>query len=282
VTPTSGTLAQNGSAVVTVSLNPATGLLPGAAYTNLVSFSDGLEQTTQTVPVVLQVGQSIVQNGGFEAGLFAGWTLVGDTIGPYTTYNAVEPAAWQSLVVHSGNYGAFLGDVTPATLSQNLPTVPGRNYRLSFWLDNPSAGAGQQFLVNWITNAATAGQIYGVTNPPAFAWTNLTFILPATGTNTELQFGAENVPNFFGLDDVSVAPIPNPAITGFTHSGRSLGFTLSTLPGIDYQLLYATNLAQANWVPLATNPAAAATLTITITNNPGADQQRFYRIRQLP
>jgi hypothetical protein len=54
----------------------------------------------------------------------------------------------------------------------------------------------------------------------------------------------------------------------------------NSLAGIQYQLQYATNLAQTNWFILSTN---AATDFITIaTNAIGSDPQRFYRIRRLP
>ena len=280
VTPTNGMAAAGRASVVTATLNSSVRTLPGAVYAGVLPVNDLLGQTTQNVPVVLEVGQSIVQNGGFEAGTFTNWTLVGNTVNGGATYNSVEPESSYPTVVHSGNYGTFLGDLTPATLAQTLVTVPGQTYLLSFWLSNPSAGAGEQFQVNWITNATTAGQIYYVTNPPVLAWTNFTYVLAATGTNTVLQFGAQNVPNYFGLDDVSVTPIPNPAISQLARSGNTLNLTLYTVAGINYRLLYATNLAQAVWLSLGTN--TAATNTLTLTNNPGTDRQRFYRVQQLP
>ena len=102
----------------------------------------------QSESFTLQIGQSLVQNGGFETGDFTGWTLVGNTIvynwrGNSTVYDAVEDAASGYDVVHSGTYGAFLGDDQLATLSQSLTTVAGQNYLLSFWLDNPVSGSVQ-------------------------------------------------------------------------------------------------------------------------------------------
>jgi hypothetical protein len=276
VTPTNGTVAANHDTVVTATLNSAATVLAGGVYTVALLFNDVAERTGPTFPIILQVGQSIVQNGGFETGTLTNWVLVGTPNTASLTYNGVVSTSQDSAAVHSGTYGAFLGDLQLATLSQNLATVPGQTYRLSLWLDNPTSGAGEQFLVNWITNSATASRVYFVTNPPVLAWTNLSFILPATGTNTELQLGAENVPNFFGLDDISVIPIPNPAIDGLTRSGNSLKMTLYTAIGVNYELLYATNLAQPTWLPVSTNTATATTLTIT-NSQPG-----FYRIRQLP
>ncbi len=50
--------------------------------------------------------------------------------------------------IHTGNYGAFLGDTNLASLSQTFQTIPGQNYLFSFWLVNPLAGAGQIFYAN--------------------------------------------------------------------------------------------------------------------------------------
>jgi hypothetical protein len=83
-----------------------------------------------------------------------------------------------------------------------LPS-PGENYLLSFWLDNTTSGFGQRFQASWNGSA-----LFNVTNPAAFSWTNLQFIVTAASSSTELQFGAENNPAYFGLDDISVTHIP--------------------------------------------------------------------------
>ena len=93
------------------------------------------------------------------------------------------------LTVHSGNYGAFLGDNMLATLSQPLATVWGEYYLLSLWLDNPSPALGQEFLVNWNTNGATANAIYSISNPAVFASTtcNSSFPPPAPARSWSLR-----------------------------------------------------------------------------------------------
>jgi subtilase family serine protease len=274
VTPASGTLASHSATAVTAGFNTAANTLAAATYTNSLSFFDALGQTSQTRPVMLQVGQppSIVQNGGFETGTFSGWTLMGNGVVGNNVYNAVEPSSSYPSVVHSGSYGAFLGDVKLATLSQTLVTVAGQSYQVSFWFDNPSSGSGQQFLVNW-----NGGEVYYTTNPPASGWTQLTGTLTATSTRTVLQFGAENVPNYFGFDDVVVTPIPNPAFASFARQGNVMSLAFYTVPGASYQLEYCTNLAQPRWIPLSTNLAAG--FTTTVTDNPGTDPMRFYRIQ---
>jgi hypothetical protein len=278
VTPTSGSLAVDQSTTVTVGLNASASVLPAGDYTSSLAINDLTAAVSQSSQVTLQVGQSVVQNGGFETGAFTDWTLAGNGVTGNTVYNAVESVTTYSDVVHAGTYGAFLGDTSLATLSQTLATVPGQNYFLSVWLDNSIGGTGQVFEVNWNTNTAGINQIYYVTNPPVFGWTNLQFVVAATGTHTVLQFGAANPPNYFGLDDISATPLPAPSVMAASQTANSLSLTWYAVAGLNYQVLYSTNLV--NWIPLSTNLAAAATLSFTTAV--GTDHQRFFRIRQLP
>jgi len=116
----------------------AVATLPAAAATNL---PDGLFLTTiqitnlnttyaQSVAVELSVG--LIQNGGFETGDFTDWTLVGNTNNSTNVFN--EVVGVNSLsgdsgaeYIHSGDYGAFLGDTNLATLSQSFETTPGQS-----------------------------------------------------------------------------------------------------------------------------------------------------------
>jgi hypothetical protein len=256
----------------------------GAQFSCLVSNAFG---TTNSAVAVLTVqSPPLVFNGGFETGDFSGWTLVGTANSGSTIYNEVVSA--NSLAsgagtnfIHSGNYGAFLGDNTIATLSQTLNTVPGQVYFLSFWLANPGSGSGQQFLVNWNTNSTSTNQIYFLSNPPVLSWTNLSFLVAATTTNTVLKFGAANPPDGFGLDDVSVTAIPPAVFQMPTWSGGSLHFTWSALAGLGYQLQYRTNLIQGGWVNLGSSVAATNAIG-TVTDTPAGDAQRFYRLLVLP
>jgi len=278
--PASGTLAHDTTTTVTASLNAATKTLPGGLYTNTLTITDQASGNSESDAFILKVGQSLVVNGGFETGDFTGWTLVGDTVTRGEIYDEVASTATYPLVVHSGSYGAFLGDDQVATLSQTLATVPGHSYYLSLWLDNPQSGSGQSFAVNWNTNTAVTSQLYSLTSPPAFTWTNLTYILNAAGTSTILQFAAQNTPNYFGLDDISVTPLPAPSVTTITHAKTTFSLTWYAVAGINYEILTSTNLLNGAWTILGTNHATGSTLSFT---NPAAtDHQRYYRILRLP
>jgi len=282
-TPDNGVLAAHALANVTVSLTAGADALAAGVYSTYLAFSNLTTHVAQNQSFSLQIGQSVVQNGGFETGDFTDWTLIGKTVVnafPFGSivYDAVEDSSSGYDVVHSGGYGAFLGDNQLATLSQSLSTVSGQSYLLSFWLDNPTAGSVQQFLVNW--NGTT---LYDNSSFPAFAWTNFQFIVAADNTNTVLAFGAENDPGYFGLDDVSVAPIPSAAFRSAAKTTNGFSLTWSTAGGLTYQVQYKTNLSQANWLNLGTSTVATgASLSLSDTNGFQSSSQRFYRLVLSP
>jgi hypothetical protein len=165
-----------------------------------------------------------------------------------------------------------------ATLSQTLATVAGQNYLISFWLDNPVSGSVQHFLVNW-----NGTSLYNNSSPPAFAWTNFQFLDTASGTNSILQFGAENDPSYFGLDAVSVTPVPAAAFRSAVSASGSFSLSWATASGLAYQVQYKTNLSQANWISLGTaTVATGSSLTVSDTNSVKSSSQRFYRLVVSP
>jgi subtilase family serine protease len=280
-----GTLGVGSQSTVTIKLNAAASNLVAGIYPATLTFSNQSSHVPQSLLFTLQSGQSFLQNGGFETGSFNNWTLAGNGIIGTTIYNAVISAGslngnGGTNFIHSGTYGAFLGDNQIATLSQTVNTFPGQGYLLSFWLANPVGGSVQQFLVNWNTNSSGTNQIYYILNPPVLPWTNITMVVTATGTNTTLQFGAENEPDGFGLDDITLTPIPVPSFRSVGTSNHAIAFTWNSLTSIVYQVQYSTNLTRTNWTILSTNTATGSILTLT--NSYGTDRQRFYRIRRLP
>jgi hypothetical protein len=280
VSSSGGTLQAGGIVSWSASLSDAAAdLTPGIYGCSLLATNSG---AGVLVPFQLAVGQSLIQNGGFETGDFSDWTFSGDSVIGFSIYNAVESSASGYEVVYAGEYGAFLGDTKRASLSQSFSTVPGQYYWLSFWLDNPISGSGQQFVANWITDS-TASTAVNLLNPPVFAWTNLQFIVRATGTNCTLDFEAENDPGYFGLDDISLTPIPSPEFTLVAPSGKELELSWITSPGLVYHVQYKTNLLQAAWQNL--NPAFTATTyggSWVDTNAFGSRPSRFYRLGVAP
>ncbi len=268
-------LATGSSSEVTANLTAAANNLAVGTYSSSLKFTNWNSHAVQSVPFTLSVMQSLVLNGGFETGDFTGWTLVGNTTSRRTVYNAVESSANYPSVVHSGSYGAFLGDIQLATLSQTLATVPGEQYLLSLWLDNSTSGSVQKFQVNWNGN-----NIYSITNPAAFSWTNLQFIVTAASSSTVLQFGAENDPAYFGLDDISVTHIPTVAFKTTTQTTGTFNLTWATATGLVYQVQYKTNLLQPSWLNL-TKAITATNSTLTVSDS-SSSPQRFYRLIVAP
>jgi hypothetical protein len=278
VSASSGTLAPGGQTTVTAGLSAAAnGLLFGNYTANVVVTNQfGL---AVILSFSLQAGQSLLANGGFETGDFTGWSLVGNTVIGKNIYDAVENAASYPGTVHSGSYGAFLGDTNVAFLSQTVSTTPGQQYLLSFWLDNPVNGAGQKFLVNWLSGPSN--QLYQVVNPPVLPWTNLNFIVTAGSTTATVQFGTENVPNYFGLDDVSLTTLPAVAFKSTLRTANAFQLTWQALNGFSYQVQYATNLAPAVWINLGSPLTSSyGSLTVSDTNAAPVSGRCFYRLVQ--
>jgi hypothetical protein len=279
VSSSSGTLADGSSSEVAASATVAANNLAAGTYTANLKFTNWNSHVAQSVPFSLIVVQSLVQNGGFETGDFTSWTLVGDgTVwSPWGSdvYDAVEASSSYPSVVHSGSYGAFLGDTQVATLSQTLTTVPAENYLLSFWLDNPTSGSVQRFQASW-----NGSSLYNITNPPAFSWTNLQFIVTAASSSTVLQFGAENDPAYFGLDDVSVIHIPTVLFKTAAQTTGTFNLTWATVTGLVYQVQYKTNLLQTDWLNL-TKPTSATSTNLSASDS-SSSPQRFYRLIVAP
>ena len=283
VSPSSGTLAANGStALATVSLDGTANRLDVGVYPASLCFSNQTVHFAQYVPFVLQVGQSVVQNGGFEAGNFSFWNLTNDTFSLVDYTGAVS-----GIAPHSGSYLADLGQSGSfGTLSQTLLTVANQAYVLSVWFNSPNVtqvtggavtnNTPNEFSVSWNGNPLFDQAYIG-----PLGWTNLQFIVAATGPSTVLQFGEQDDPWYLGLDDVSVTPIPYPSFRSVAKMSNSnaVVFSWNSMAGFGYQVQYSTNLATTNWTVLSTNIAFGPILTLT--NGYGTDPRRFYRIRRL-
>jgi len=141
---------------------------------------------------------NLVTNCGFETGTFAGWTQSGNT-----GFTSVAAGS-----AHSGAFGASFGPVgSLGFITQNLVTVPGATYNLTFWL-RAAAGTPNQFTASF--NGVT---LTTLTNSAGFAYTQFTFNgLLATGASTPLQFGFRHDPSFWDFDDVVVVRAQGPAV----------------------------------------------------------------------
>jgi hypothetical protein len=237
--------------------------------------SDGIPVAGGAILVVatpVPVYLGLVENGGFETGDFTGWDLFGgDTKDNFVT-NTVS-----GVLPHSGAYFTVLGSfgTNLSYLSQTLATTAGEAYLLSLWLNSPDGLGPNEFLVSW-----NGTILFSETNIPALGWTNLQFVVSATGGNTVLEFGFRDDPSFLGLDDISVYP-EQPGITGLSVAGANLVLDATNgQSGNTYIVLTSTNLAVplSQWTPAATNLLSeGGSFSITVTNTVSEGHpQRFY------
>jgi hypothetical protein len=272
VSSTGGTLTPGGSAAtVTVSLNSAATNLPFGTYTATLWFTNLNDHFVQGRSFTLQAKPpQLVQNGGFETGDFSGWNQSGNIDG---FENVITDPAF----IHSGQYGAQIGPgFSLYYLSQTLSTSPGQLYLVSFWVVNYNGDGPNQFLANW-----GATTLFNQSNLGLFGWTNMQYLVTATGISTTLQFGFRNDPYYFAFDDVSVTAVRAPVFQSLVKSGGSVNLTWTAMTGLVYQLQYKTNLTQTSWINLG-NAINATNSTVTATDVTPPDPHRFYRIQLLP
>jgi hypothetical protein len=278
-----GTLTPGGpGAAMTVGLNSAASNLLMGNFSTSISFTNLQDGVVQSWPFALLAG-----NGGFETGDFSNWSFSGNTNENYAA--CIDDSDYgdypfpdgygYAYFVHSGLYGAYLGQYgSLGSLSQTLPTVSKQAYLLSCWLsslpnfdgtNNPTMP--NEFRVKW--NGKT---YFDQTNMSYFGWTNLKYLVEATGSATVLEFFFRDDPAALALDDVTLQAVPPAVFQTVTENGGTVSFTLNALPGLAYQLQFITNLNTANWSNL--NSAITATSNVvTLSDLPPTNSPRFYR-----
>ena len=160
---------------------------------------------------------NLVQNSGFETGDFTGWAQSGNTGATFVGTGSYA---------HSGTYGAALGPVgSDGYLSQNLSTVIGDVYDITFWhfgyngtTNDFTATFGSTVLLSYLNDTAQPS-----------TYTEYSYAVTATSASTVLQFEFRNDPSYQGLDDVSVM---DAGANTAPDAGPGLALTAITLLGV--------------------------------------------------
>jgi len=148
-----------------------------------------------------QAATNLVQNGSFETGNFADWTVTNNP-----QYSLVADFVTKYFGPESGTYYAMLGSIgSDSYLSQTLATSIGTNYTLSFYLAS-DGGKPSNFSV-----AVGSDMLMNENNLPASSYTNYVYDFTATSTATVLKFGSMDDPGYLLLDNISVV---DPPVTG--------------------------------------------------------------------
>jgi hypothetical protein len=142
---------------------------------------------------------------------------------------------------------------------------------------------GQRFAVNWNTGASASTVLFSANAPGVLGWTNLQFIARATQDSTTLQFAAENDSAGFGLDDVSVKPLPTLAFQSIQKSADNCALSWHAGAGVRYQVQYTAELAKGPWVNLGSPvPGAGQSLSVTDPDAGAGAAQKFYHLVLVP
>jgi len=174
-------------------------------------------------------GPNLVQNGGFESGFtdwtYARWGTTGDALSGTTS--AYTGCVGSTCIRNSdGSYDTTDG----AYLYQDITTVPGTSYTLSFDY-RPGPGTPNELVA--LFGGTTAIDLVNLANNTANTYT--IYDLVASGATTRLMFLGRQDPDYDRLDNISLVAqsvagtVPEPAtwammLLGFGAIGCSMRF----------------------------------------------------------
>ena len=180
-----------------------------------------------STPVAAQSG-NIVINGSFESPVVPStvtelYHTAGQTFGNWTVESGSvdQVRVWQAA---SGIQCIDMSGTSAGTIYQDLATVPGQTYRLSFHMAGNPAGAGgtKRMEVWWgSTLVDTPSFDTGGKTHENMGWIPVEYVVEATTSTTRLKFvSLYYIYEGAALDNVSVAICPR-IFTGHVYEGAS-------------------------------------------------------------
>jgi hypothetical protein len=153
---------------------------------------------------------NIVINSSFDSGFLPGWHL--SSVNSPWSIDSVDRTGFGNNISNLCGGATCLGPGNG--LYQDLLTVPGQSYDLSFWAYfepgqriNPTQI--EELYVTW--GGALAIDILNPVVPDDVYAQYFALPLVATSTTTRLQFFGRDDAGAIGMDDVSVTPNPEPS-----------------------------------------------------------------------
>ncbi len=133
--------------------------------------------------------------------------------------NPVEPENAIPAFPDDPNFLAFgsFESLGAGTISQDLSTVAGQEYTITFWMaDNSTDYGSAEMFVNWGGNLGL--DVTSLLQTP-YTWQEVSLNVLAAGPMTDLQFAGYKNSGFYEITDISVTPtssVPAPmAVTAF-------------------------------------------------------------------
>lgn len=139
-------------------------------------------------------GPSLAVNGGFETGDFTGWIASGARV---------------ELDALGGDFGNYTVDLAGGgSLEQDIATVAGQHYSLSFYLAGDAGGGSQSFFASF----GGATLVSAVDSEIAFGFTKYTFDVVGDGLTDQFLINYTAGISGMHFDQFSLAPTPGPAV----------------------------------------------------------------------
>ncbi len=173
--------------------------------------------------------QNVVTNPGFESG-FSGWTENGvkwflpTGSGGYDPGGGTHGGTGKAITV-CGGVSCMAADpaILGAWLYQDLNTVVGQSYTLSFWLySNGASTADRPVQFRALFGNTVAADFTALPTSDVFTQYFNTVPLIATSTTTRLELLGRDDPSYLQLDDISVTAsttTPEPSSMALVSGG---------------------------------------------------------------